>query len=276
MILSIAQLENERGELEVSIRPDETLDGLFNGKLKIIQKRKGYRYSIDAILLASFCRLKKADEVIDLGTGNAIIPILLAVRNPTNRIVGVEIQAELVDMAHRNVALNGLERRIKLIHKDVRALTTSFEKASFDLAISNPPYRPVRTGRLNPQLQKAFARHEILGSLEDMARIASFLLRSGGRFCLIYPASRTIDMLLTLRESDLEPKRVRLIHSNEREEAKLVMAEAVKGGRRELHVLRPLFVYELDGHPTEEMDRIYSMDQDEDEIGVARDREKPV
>jgi len=229
--------------------------------LRIIQKRKGYRYSIDAILLADFCRLKKAENVIDLGTGNAIIPLLLATRNPTNRIVGVELQAELVDMAHRNIALNDLEERIELVHQDVKNLPGSLEPAAFDVAVTNPPYRPVQAGRVNPQREKALARHEILGSLEGMARIASFLLRPMGRFYLIYPASRTVDMLLTLRKTDLEPKRLRLIHSTSREKAKLVMAEAVKAGRKELQILRPLFVHDLDGHFTEEMERIYTMSQ---------------
>lgn len=249
-----------RGEnVEVPIHPDETLDSPLRKKLKIIQKRKGYRYSIDAILLAHFCHLQKGNQVIDLGTGNAIIPVLLAAHGVVGRIVGVEIQAELIDMARRNVVINHMEGRISLIHHDVRHLRDCLERASFDVAISNPPYRPVRTGKVNPQPQKALARHEILGSMKDMARAASFLLRPRGRFHVIYPASRAVDMLLTLRETDLEPKRVQVVHSNSKEDAKLVMAEAVKGGRRELRILKPLFVYDLEGRYTKEMERVFSM-----------------
>lgn len=258
--------------MEVPIHPDETLDSLLNKKLKIIQKRKGYRYSIDAILLAHFCHLKKANEVIDFGTGNAIIPILLVTQSAAAQIVGVEIQAELIDMARRNIVINNMEGRIILIHRNVRDLPGCLDKASFDVAISNPPYRPVRTGRVNPHPQKALARHEILGSLRDMAQIASFLLRPMGRFYVIYPASRTVDMLLILRESDLEPKRIQNVHSNAKEDAKLVMAEGVKGGRRELRVLKPLFVYDLGGRYTKEMERIYSMFQGAQGVTVHRDQ----
>jgi tRNA1Val (adenine37-N6)-methyltransferase len=258
MILKDAQPTERRNSLEVTIYPDETLDSLPNRGLKIIQKRKGYRYSIDAILLAHFCRLRRGDEIIDLGTGNAIIPLLLATQSMAVRILGVEIQAELIDMARRNVMINHMEENIALIHQDARDLPGCLDKASFDVAISNPPYRSVRTGRVNPNSQKALARHEVFGSLEDMARVASFLLPPMGRFYGIYPASRTVDLLVTLRESNLEPKRIQMVHSSEKEDARLVLAEGVKGGRKELRVLEPLFVYDLKGHFTKEMEKIYS------------------
>ncbi len=258
VIVKIAHFIRRGRALEVPIQPDETVDGLLNGKLRIIQKKRGYRFSIDTILLAHFCRLKKANVVIDLGTGNAVIPIFLAARWAAVRIVGVEIQAELIDMARRNIAINDMEGRITLIHRDVRDLPTYLDKGSFDVAISNPPYRPVQTGRVNPDHQKALARHEILGSLKDMAQVASFLLCPKGRFYVVYPSSRVVDLFLTLRDSDLEPKRIQNVHSNAKEEARLVMAEAVKGGRKELRVLKPLFIYDLDGRYTGEMKRIYS------------------
>jgi tRNA1Val (adenine37-N6)-methyltransferase len=244
--------------VDVLIHPDETLDSPLNKKLKIIQKKKGYRYSIDAILLAHFCHLQKGDKVIDLGTGNAIIPILLATRRIADRIVGVEIQEELIDAARRNVAINKMEEQISVIHGDVRGLSGCLEGSSFNVTISNPPFRPTRTGRVSPDRQKALARHEILGSLEDMARISSFLLRPGGRFHIIYPTSRAVDMFVGLRSSGLEPKRVQFVHSNASEDAKLVLAEAVKGGRKELKILEPLFVYDLKGHYTAQMEEIYS------------------
>lgn len=274
MIVKVAHLHGERRELDLPVHPDETLDTLLSKGLRIIQKRKGYRYSIDAILLAHFCHLKKGNRVIDLGTGNAIIPILLAARGLAGQIVGVEIQAELIDMARRNVVINEMQGRISLMQRDARDLPDCLDKASFDVAITNPPYRPVRNGRVNPHLQKALARHEILGSLEDMARVASFLLRPRGRFYVIYPTSRMVDMLLTLRKSDLESKQIQIVHSNATEDAKLVMAEAVKGGRRELRILRPLFVYDLEGRYTPEMEKIYTMLQVSWEESVARDQGK--
>ena len=244
--------------MKVPIFPDETLDRLLSKTLKIIQKRKGYRYSIDAILLAHFCRLRRGDHVIDLGTGHAVVPLLLARRGLASRIVGVEIQATLMDIARRNVAINNMEEKITLMHRDVRDLSGSLDGASFDVAITNPPYRPVQTGRLNPDPQKAVARHEIHGSLQDMVRVAAFLLRPKGRFYLVYPASRTVDMVLTLRESELEPKRMQVVHSRSGDRAKLILAEAIKGGRRELTILNPLFVYDQAGRYTKEMKEIYT------------------
>jgi len=258
MIFKVAHFCREREDVEVPIHPDETLDSLLDRKLRIIQERKGYRFSIDAILLAQFCRLKKRDKVIDLGTGNAVIPVLLTTRGVAAHVVGVEIQGDLIEMARRNVVINNMQGRITLVHRDVRDLPDRLDKASFDVAITNPPYRPVEAGRINPHPQKALARHEIFGSLKDMVQVASFLLRPRGRFHVIYPASRTVDMLLVLRESDLEPKRIQVVHSNAKQDAKLVMAEAVKGGRRELRVLKPLFVNDIEGHSTEEMERIYA------------------
>jgi len=256
--------------LEAPIQPDETLDSLLDKDLKIIQKRRGYRYSIDAILLAHFCRLRRGDKVIDLGTGNAIIPILLAARGEAAQIVGVEIQGDCLDMAYRSLALNKMQERIRLIQGDVRDLPGDLMKASFDVAISNPPYRPVQSGRVNPYPQKALARHEILGSLKDMAQAASFLLRPRGRFHVIYPASRTADMLLALRESGLEPKRIRIVYANAKEDARLIMAQAVKGGRTEMQVLKPLFVYDTDGCYTREMQKIYGLFQGSSEVTALR------
>jgi tRNA1Val (adenine37-N6)-methyltransferase len=244
--------------MKVPIFSDETLDRLLSRTLKIIQKRKGYRFSIDAIVLAHFCRLRKGDQVIDLGTGHAVVPLLLARSGLASRIVGVEIQTTLVDMARRNIAINNMEKKITLIHRDVRDLAGCLEEASFDVAITNPPYCPVQAGRLNPDPQKAVARHEIHGSLQDMVRAAARLLRPKGRFYLVYPASRTVDMLLTLRESHLEPKRMQVVHSRSEDRAKLILAEAIKGGRSELIVVSPLFVYDQAGGYTKDMKEIYT------------------
>ena len=249
---------SRRQSVEVPIFSDETLDRPLNGTLKIIQKRKGYRYSIDAILLTHFCRLREDDQVIDLGTGHAIIPVLLAAKGLASRIIGVEIQEELLNMARRNIAINRMEDRITLIHRDVRDLPTCLERSSFEVAVTNPPYRGIQKGRLNPDPQKAAARHEIHGSLRDMAQAAAVLLRPKGRFYVVYPASRTVDMLLTLRESGLEPKQLQVVHSRAGERARLVMAEAIKGGRREVKILTPLFVYDRGGQYTKDMEKVYT------------------
>lgn len=258
VIFKVAFLPRERSVVEVPIRPGETLETPLGGRLRIIQKKRGYRYSIDAILLAHFCRLERGDHVIDLGTGNGIIPLLLALRGLADRIVGVEIQDELIDLARRNVRINHMAERISLIHCDVKGLPDRFEAGSFQVAITNPPYRPVRTGRINPNPEKAIARHEILGSLASMAQVASFLLIQRGRFHVIYPAFRMVDMLSILRETGLEPRRIQIVHAKPGEEARFVLAEAVKGGPRELQIVKPVFLHRSNGEHTVDMERIYS------------------
>src|SRR4030043_1940400 len=184
--------------------PDETLDMFFNGKLRIIQKKKGYRFSMDAVLLSQFINLRKNERVIDLGTGCGILPLLLSHTTKAHSFIGVEIQKGLADCAKRNVVLNHLKDRISILRQDFRELKGTFPSGSFDIALSNPPYRKYRTGRINPSMEKAIARHEIKGTLEDLISIASYLLPLKGKFTMIFPASRTVDLFVALRDGGLE------------------------------------------------------------------------
>ncbi|UCD84496.1 MAG: tRNA1(Val) (adenine(37)-N6)-methyltransferase, partial [Deltaproteobacteria bacterium] len=216
------------------LREDETLDQLLSGKLKIIQKKKGYRFSLDALLLTDFVRISRGDEVIDLGTGSGVIPLILAKKSPAKRIVGVEIQKELAEMALRNVQLNALEDKITILHRDLRKLPGELTAGSFALVLSNPPYRTGSSGRLNPNPEKAVARHELTCSLEELLKVAGYLLKPKGRLALIYSAPRLADLIAGLRKEKLEPKRLRLIHPDSDTKAKLVLIEASKGGKVEL------------------------------------------
>jgi len=237
---------------------DETLGPLPGGTLNILQKKKGYRFSVDSILLAHFVRLRKGQKVVDLGTGSGVIPIILATKYKSTEIWGVEIQEELAEMAERNVVINHLQGRVHILQDDVRNLTDRFESEAFDIALTNPPYRKMRSGRLNIQREKAVARHEIKSSLADMVKIASHLLRPKASFYLIYPAVRLGDLITAVRESYLEPKRLRLVHPNVEKDAQLVLVEAVKGGRQGVEIYPPLFIHDLNGQYTEEMQSIYS------------------
>ncbi len=237
---------------------DETLGLLPGGTLNILQKKKGYRFSVDSILLAHFVRLREGQKVVDLGTGSGIIPIILATKHKSTEIWGVEIQEELAEMAERNVVINHLQGRVHILQDDVRNLTDRFESEAFDIALTNPPYRKIRSGRLNIHREKAVARHEIKSSLTDMAKIASHLLRPKASFCLIYPAVRLADLITAVRGSDLEPKRLRLVHPNVEKDAQLVLVEAVKAGRQGIEIYPPLFIHDLNGQYTEEMQSIYS------------------
>ena len=222
--------------------PDETLDTFFDGRLQILQKKKGYRFSIDAVLLGRFSRIRKNEKVIDLGTGCGILPLLLSQNAKAHSFVGVEIQKELAELANKNVRLNHLEDRVWILQKDFRELKEAFPPGSFDVVLSNPPYRKYRTGRVNPAMDKAIARHEITGTLEDLISIASYLLPPKGRCYLIFPALRTVDLLVVLRSQKLEPKRLQFVHPHVGEEAKFILSESIKDSGVELKVIDPLIL----------------------------------
>ena len=232
---------------------EETLDTLFQGKLKIIQRKRGYRFSIDALLLAHFVKIHGSEKIIDLGTGNGVIPLILAWLHPSVRVFGLELQEEMVERALRGVNLNRLEERVKIIQGDVCSVNEIFSPESFDAVVCNPPYRGPASGRINPDPERRVARHEIKARLLNFLRTGSYLLRRGGRMALVYPATRTVDLLQTMRQEGLEPKRLRLVYSFEETAATLALAEGVKGGGCELKVMPPLVVYTKDRKYTPEM-----------------------
>jgi tRNA1Val (adenine37-N6)-methyltransferase len=223
---------------------DETLDLFLDGRLQIIQKKNGYRFSVDTLLLSQFVRVRKNERVIDLGTGCGILPLLLSQNGKTNSFVGVEIQRSLVECAEKNVALNHLEDRVSILKQDFRELKTIFPQGSFDVVLSNPPYREYQTGRINPSMDKAIARHEIKGKLEDLISIASYLLPPKGRCYLIFPALRIVDLFVALRKGKLEPKRIQFVHPRMGEEAKFILVESFKASGVELKIMRPLILEE--------------------------------
>jgi tRNA1Val (adenine37-N6)-methyltransferase len=221
---------------------DETLDTFFDRRIQILQKKRGYRFSIDAVLLSQFIKIRKNEKVIDLGTGCGILPLLLCHETKAHSFVGVEIQKDLAELAKRNVLLNHLEHRISILQNDLRTLKTIFPPGSFQVVLSNPPYRKFRTGRVNPALEKAIARHEIEGTLEDLVSMASYLLPPKGRCYLIFPALRTVDLLVALRNRRLEPKRLQFVYPRLHEEANFILTESTKASGVELRVMDPLIL----------------------------------
>jgi tRNA1Val (adenine37-N6)-methyltransferase len=223
--------------------PDETLDTFFDGKLQIIQRKKGYRFSVDAILLSQFIKIRKNERVMDLGTGCGILPLLLSHTTKAHSFIGVEIQKGLAECAKKNVLLNHLENRISILKQDFRELKGIFPPGSFNVVISNPPYRKVLTGRINPSIEKAIARHEMKGALEDLISFASYLLPHKGRCYLIFPTIRTVDLLVALRSKNLEPKRLQFVYPRVGEEAKFLLVESMKASGVELKLMEPLILH---------------------------------
>ncbi len=225
-------------------RADETFDTLFEGNLKFVQSRSGYRVSLDAVLLAYFATIRDEEHIADLGSGNGVIPLILAYRHPSILVTGVEFQAAMADRARRNVQLNGFDKRVRIARGDVRAVEKTAGPESFDVVVCNPPYRQASSGRISPNTEKQVARHECEGDLHDFISAGAYLLPAKGRMALVYSAVRSIDLLAAMRHAGIEPKRVRMVHSFVETEASLVLVEGVKGGRSGAKVHAPLVIYE--------------------------------
>jgi tRNA1Val (adenine37-N6)-methyltransferase len=223
---------------DIKLLPDESIDDFMSGDLRLIQSRTGYRFSIDAVLLSEFVTIKQDDVVLDLGAGCGIIPLMLLLRRPAGRAYGLEIQWGLAYQTARNALLNGFSERMSVIMGDIRNPPLSASWA--DVVVCNPPYRRKDSGRINPDQQRAIARHEILASLDDILDTAKRVLRPKGRLAMIYPVERLNDLMIRMRGMGMEPKRLRIIYPGMESEAKLAMVEAYLGGRPGLKILPPL------------------------------------
>lgn len=231
--------------------PGERLDDLLIEGLQIIQDNSAFRFSIDAVLLAHFATLRRGDRVVDLGTGTAIIPLLLHTRTELRGVVGVEIQPEVAARAARSVEYNGLQQVIRIVQGDLRQISRLLPGLRVDLVTANPPYLPVGSGVTSPNELVALARHEVCCNLADVVEAAAYLLGSGGRFALVHRPERLVEILTLMSEQCLVPKRLRLIHPRADREPKMVLIESIKDARPGLKVLPPLFVWERDGYSSE-------------------------
>jgi tRNA1Val (adenine37-N6)-methyltransferase len=224
-----------------------TTDSLFNGSIRVKQHGSGYRFSLDAVLLAQHARPSPNHTVLDLGTGCGIVPLILAYRHPKIKVYGVEVQTELADIATLNIAENHMEDRITIICKDLKRLKQDMTSGPVDLVVTNPPYRKVKSGRLNPDQQRAVAKHELKATLFDVVETARRMLRTSGRLVIIYAAERMVDIIIQMRSAGIEPKYIRMIHSSRRVNAKRILVEGKKGGRHGIIIGPPLMIYRKDG-----------------------------
>lgn len=239
---------------------DITLDTIRD--IKIYQNKKGYRFSVDALLLYSFVNLKHASAIADMGAGSGVIGLLLARKYQKSKVLLIELQDNLAKLAKKNILINNLEERVMVINTDIVQLKSQslgiVTPNSFDLVVSNPPFRRQKTGMISPIDEKAIARHEIKINLPDLINASQNILRSKGRFCIIYHPSRLIELIDALRKKKLEPKRLQFVHSDQNTEAKMVLVEAVKEGRAELKTEKPLFIYKTPNTYSDEMQEILS------------------
>ena len=236
---------------------NERLDDLQRNGLKIIQKTDGFCFGMDAVLLSGFASVKPGERALDLGTGTGIIPLLLSVKTKGDHFTGLEIQTEIMKMAQRSVALNGLEKKIDIIQGDIKEASRIFGAASFDVVTSNPPYMNDAHGLKNPGDVKAISRHEVLCTLEDVVREGTKALKPGGRFYMVHRPHRLAEIITVMRQYKLEPKRMKFVHPFADKDANMVLIEAVRGGGAWLKLEPPVIVYKEPGVYTDEIYEIY-------------------
>lgn len=229
------------------LRPGERLDDLQIGGLELIQDPKKFCFGVDAVFLSDFVRVRPGENVLDLGTGNGIIPVLLSAKTEARHITGLEIQADTAEMARRSVAHNHLEDRIDIVTGDIKEAAELFKSAFFDVITTNPPYMLADHGMRNLDDAKAIARHEVLCSLDDILRESMRLMQDKSRFYMIHRPFRLTEIMIKMHQYKIEPKRIRFVHPYIDKEPAMVLIEGVRGARPRVTVEPPLIIYDRNG-----------------------------
>lgn len=239
------------------VREEESLDDLILGDLKVIQPRRGYRFSLDAILLAHFPVLAGVQSAVDLGSGSGVIPLILSWRSPTTGIIGIELQPDMAERSRRSVSYNELNERIRIIQADIRHIKAALPPASAGLVVCNPPFWKKGEGHISNHPGEAIARHELEVDFLDICVAAAYLLKDGGHFCVIQRAERLAEVVAAMTASRLQTSRIRAVHSFAGEEATLVLVEGKKKSRGGVRILPPLIIYDSPGVYNSEVKRWY-------------------
>lgn len=237
---------------------DERLDYLLaEEKMKIIQSPSVFNFSLDAVLLAKFAWVPiQKGNILDLCTGNAVIPLLLSTRTKGN-ITGVEIQERIYNMGTRSVQYNQLEEQIQLIHGDLKKMPEKLGRHQFDVVTCNPPYfKTPKPSEQNLNEHLAIARHEIMCTLEDVVHVSSQLVKQGGKVAYVHRPERLLDIVTLMRKYKIEPKRMQLVYPKVGKEANTLLIEGIKDGNAGLKILSPLFVYNENNEYTKEMHKL--------------------
>ena len=243
----------------MELKENERIDDLELNNLKIIQNKNGFCFGMDSVLLSDFAKnIKPNTKVIDLGTGTGILPILLSAKTKASKIVGIEIQEDVANMANRSVELNNLQNRLEIIRENIKNLKNVYETNSFDAIVTNPPYKTKGTGGINELKSKLISRHEITADLEDFISISSYLLKDQSNIYMVHRPERLVDILSIFRKYKLEPKELKLVQPNCGKAPNLVLIKATKNAKPFLKIDKPLYIYKSDGTYTEELLKIYN------------------
>ena len=242
------------------VRSDENIDDLQLNGLMLIQKKDGFKFGIDAVLLSDFANVKKKHKVIDFCTGTGIIPFLLYGKYSPIHITGIEIQDDMVEMAKRSVELNNIDN-INFINIDLKDINYLKTLEKVDIVTVNPPYKLNNAGIVNPSDKLSIARHEIMCNLEDVIKASRTVLKDNGRLFMVHRPERLIDIFMLMRKYKIEPKRVRMIHPNKNKAPNIVLVEGQRDGGAFLKWDTPLYVYNDNGSYSEEINRIYGREE---------------
>ena len=243
----------------IKLKENERIDDLEYKGLKIIQNKEGFCFGIDSILLSDFAKdIKKNAKVLDLGTGTGIIPTLLWGKTELTEIVGIEIQEEVYEMANRSIKLNNLEEKFHIINDNILNLNKYFEKNTFDVIVTNPPYKKKESGIKNEDERKLISRHEIKASLEDFIKVSKDMLKDKGEMYIVHRPERLVDLLTLMRKYKIEPKKMKFVYSNVNTVSKLVLIKGVKNARPFLQLDKNLYIYDEKENYTDEILQIYN------------------
>ena len=245
-------------EKEIIVKENERIDDLGLKNLKIIQDKEGFCFGIDAVLLSDFAKnLKKDAKVIDLGTGTGIIATLLCGKTNLRKVIGIEIQSEVADMAKRSIKLNQLQNKFEIINEDINHIFNQLEKNSFDAVVTNPPYQKKNAGIINDKEKKVISRHEITATLEDFIKVSKELLKDKGEFYMVHRPDRLVDIFCVMRQYHIEPKVIRFVYPNQKKEPNLVLIKGIKNAKPFLTMEKNLYVYDENVNYTQEVKDIY-------------------
>ncbi|WP_371365497.1 tRNA1(Val) (adenine(37)-N6)-methyltransferase [Sporomusa rhizae] len=241
---------------ELTLKSGERIDDLIINGLKLIQHPDQFCFSLDAVLLAHFASVRPGSTVADLGTGTGVIGLLLLARG-AGTVTGLEINSDMADMARRSARLNGLEDKFTILNGDLRQVKEYMPSGSIELIVSNPPYRPVGGGYINPNDKVAVARHELTANLAEVVAAAKYLVKYRGRFAMVHLPERLAEISVAMCQAGIEPKRLQFVYPAVNKKPNMVLIEGVRGANPGIDVLPPLIVYTTDGKYSEDINELY-------------------
>ena len=271
----------------MNLKENERIDDLEFNNLKIIQNKDGFCFGIDSVLISDYAKkdIKKNALGVDLGTGTGIISILLSAKTRLSKIIGIEVQKEVADMAQRSIELNGLQNKIEIKNMNIKNIIQNIDNSKlekrkkqvklgniqtethkekdniwlekFDFVVTNPPYKKLETGKVNESEYKYISRHEATANLEDFIKVSKYLLKDKGSFFMVHRPDRLVDIIELMRKYKLEPKNIRFIYPSIDKSPNLVLIKGIKNAKPFLKIDKPLIVYNQNGEYTDEIYEIY-------------------